>query len=50
MFGQNLDNVVRTYVRTQKYKNTNVVRMTGAVRGILYIRDAARRVAVPQTN
>ena len=43
-------NVVRTYVRTHKYQNSNVVRMTGAVRESLSVGNTARRVAVPQTN
>ena len=42
---QGCANVVRTYVRTHKYQNSNVVRMTGSVRGSLSVRNTARRVA-----
>ena len=43
-------NYVRTYVRTRKYQNSNVVHMTGALHGSLSIRKTARRVAVTQTH
>ena len=38
------------YVRTHKYQNSNVVRITRAVRGIMSVRNTARRVAVPRTH
>ena len=43
-------NVVRTYVPTHKYQSSNVVRMTGVVRGSLSVRNMSRRVAVPWTH
>ena len=44
---QGCANVVRTYVRTHKYQNSNIVRMTGVVYGSLSVRKTARHVAVP---
>ena len=35
---------------THKYRNSNVVRRAGTVRGSLSVRKTARREAVPQTH
>ena len=43
-------NVVRTYVRTHIYQNSNVVCMTGTVHGSLSVRNMTRREAVPRTH
>ena len=44
---QGCDNVVRTYVWTHKYQNSNLVRMEGVVCESLSVKKTARRVAVP---
>ena len=40
----------RTYVQTHKYQNSNVVRRTSTVCGILSVRKTDRRETVPQTH
>ena len=48
--GAIIANVVRTYVRTHKYQNSNVVRMPGILCGSLSIRKTTRREAGPRTH
>ena len=46
---QGCDNVVHTYGH-KKYQNSNIVHMTGVVRGSLSVRKMARCVDTPRTN